>query len=416
MTLFNPGAPWETAAGYIQVFKLYGEWVAYHATDAQLRQAVTDIQRRGLALAVEAGPLNAPPECGEGVEGFAGTSEGQIIAERIQNAGGTIDFIAMDEPYFYGHFYDGPNACKWSDVEIAEGVDEFIQFMRGFFPVVIIGDTEPLAGPTTAADYTDWLLTFREVAGYDLAFLHMDIDWSRVTWPGEVKEIEEFGQQEGIPIGLIYTGNFGDPDDETWLSISGERVKRYEIDTAGNPAHILFQSWHDHPDFVLPETEAYTYTNFIVTYFEARESLGFRREGLAANLAFGRPVRASRIASGFDPSLAVDGDSGTLWSAGEFPTQWIEIDLEAPRNILEIRLIPSQYPAGNTVHRVFGKGPATSNQFILLYTFQEYTEDSQLLVYTPSESWEGYDTIRIETILSPSWVAWREIQIIDAGD
>ena len=133
------------------------------------------------------------------MEGFAGTHEGETIAERIQKAGGTIDAIALDEPYFYGHFYDGPNACKWTDEEIAEGVDKYIQFMREFFPDVIIGDTEPIAGPVTADDYNQWLLTFREVSGYDLAFLHLDINWSRITWASEVKEIEDFGQSESIP-------------------------------------------------------------------------------------------------------------------------------------------------------------------------------------------------------------------------
>jgi len=60
-------------AGSIQVFKLYGEWVAYHASEEELREVVVDLEQGGLALAVEAGPLNAPADCGQGIEGFAGT-------------------------------------------------------------------------------------------------------------------------------------------------------------------------------------------------------------------------------------------------------------------------------------------------------------------------------------------------------
>jgi hypothetical protein len=67
----------------VQVFKLYGEWVGSNATDAQLRQAVVDIRRRGMALAVEVGPLEAPSDCGQAVEGFAGKEEGLRIASRI---------------------------------------------------------------------------------------------------------------------------------------------------------------------------------------------------------------------------------------------------------------------------------------------------------------------------------------------
>lgn len=416
MALFAPGAPWEAASEHLQVFKLYGEWVAYHATNAELRQAVHEIRVRGLALAVEAGPLDRPADCGEMVEGFAGTQEGRLIARRILDAGGTIDFIALDEPYFFARFYDGPGACNWPAEKIAAEVDEYIQVMRDYFPEVFIGDTEPLAGPTTAADYTAWLDIFREVNGYDLAFLHMDIDWSRITWPSEVLQIEEFGRERGIPIGLIYTGNHGDKSDEAWLSIAGERVVTYETENGGNPAHIIFQSWNDHPDYVLPETEAYTFTNFILNYFEDQEALGFRLEGRMANLAFERPARASKYLSGYSPELAVDGDPGTLWSSGDFSPQWIEIDLESPHNILEIHLLPSQSPPGNTVHKVFGKGPGTGGKYILLHTFQEITEDSQVLAYRPTTPWEGIEVIRIETIASPSWIAWREIEIIDAGD
>lgn len=84
MDLFEVNAPWQEAANYIQVFKLYGEWVAYKATDAQLKQLVEDLQQRGIALAVEAGPLNASSDCGQGMEGFAGTVEGLNIAQRIK--------------------------------------------------------------------------------------------------------------------------------------------------------------------------------------------------------------------------------------------------------------------------------------------------------------------------------------------
>ena len=39
MALFEEDAPWQTAASHIQVFKLYGEWVACKAVDTQLTHA-----------------------------------------------------------------------------------------------------------------------------------------------------------------------------------------------------------------------------------------------------------------------------------------------------------------------------------------------------------------------------------------
>ncbi len=415
MQLFDPAAPWAETAGRIQVFKLYGEWVAYHATDAELRRAVADIRRRGLALAVEAGPLNADESCGQGVEAFAGTEEGRRIVARIRSAGGTIDLIALDEPYFFGHFYDGPNACHWPAERIAAEVDRYIRFIQGLMPGVRIGDTEPLAGAAGAADYNAWLDTFRAVAGYELAFLHMDIDWGRPNWPAEVLSIEEFARNRGIPMGLIYTGNPGDPTDEAWLSIAGERVKRYELETGGRPAHVLFQSWHDKPDRALPDTEPYTFTGFIRSYLDDRASLGFRTEGGGANAAFGKETDASARVEGYDPDRVVDGDPGTWWSAGDFAPQWIEIDLGQDVDVQEIRLTPSQSPAGHTVHRVLARGD-TGEEFALLHTFDGETADSVVLRFAPAEPWRGLRTIRIETVESLSWIAWREIEVIAADD
>lgn len=186
MQLFSAEAPWQNAAAHIQVFKLYGEWVAYKATDAQLKQVVDNLESRGIALAVEAGPLNPPSNCGQGIEGFAGTQEGLNIAQRIKNAGGELSLIALDEPYFFAHFYDGPNACKWDAEKVAAEVGKYVETIRQVFPDVKIGDTEPLAGAATAQSYMNWLDTFRNVNGYNLAFLHMDIDWSRTSWADEV--------------------------------------------------------------------------------------------------------------------------------------------------------------------------------------------------------------------------------------
>jgi len=413
MQLFEPDAPWITAADQIQVFKLYGEWVSNHPADAQLKKVIADLNRRGLAIAIETGPLD-PEGCGEGIEGFATVQSSLQMAKAIKSAGGKLHFIALDEPYFFGHFYDGPKACHWSAEKIATEVDEFIQAVKEIFPEVIVGDTEPLTGPAGAKEYQEWLETFFSVNGYHLAFLHMDIDWSRPKWPQEVGSIEEYGNQIGVPVGIIYNGNGFDPTDEAFLSATGERVKKLELAAGVQPDHVIFQSWSDKPDRVLPETEEYTFTGFIARYFTDKENLGYRREGKGANIALGKSVRFSNLIDDMTGELAMDGDFGTLWNSGGGPKQWIEIDLGKSHNIMEIRLTISQYPEGKTIHRVLGKG--ANGQFTLLTTFEGNTVDGQTLIFTPVEPIPNIRYIRIETTESPSWVAWREIEIIDAGE
>jgi hypothetical protein len=416
MALFQPDAPWKESASHLQVFKLYGEWVAYQASDAELRQVVQDLQQRRLALAVEAGPLNASASCGEGVEGFAGIEEGLRIAQRIQQAGGVLHLIALDEPYFYGHFYNGPQACRWTDKTIAQQISRYIEALRSVFPEVRVGDTEPLTGVAGAAPYQAWLVAFRAVNGYDLAFLHLDVDWSRPEWPQEVQAIQEFGQVRGVQVGLIYTGNWSDASDEAWLSIAGERVKRYELQAAGQLEHVLFQSWHDKPDRVLPESDPYTFTGFIRNYFLDKASLGLRPTGAGANLAYHKLARFSSALPGNGGEAAVDGNPETWWSAGAGAPQWIEVDLGAVYNIQSIRLLTSQSSSGLTVHKVRGKGAGVLDTYVLLLTFEGLTTDAQALSYTPAQPWPGIRYLRIETLESPSWVGWREIEIIDAGE
>jgi hypothetical protein len=411
MDLFSPDAPWQNAAHHIQVFKLYGEWVFATATDEQLKRVVSDLRRRGIALGVEGGPLKAS-DCGAGVEGFAEPQWARIAA-RIRAAGGIIDYIDMDEPYYYAHFFDGKQACHWSAAAVAHETGAFIKELREQFPNVVIGDAEPLAGQADAGAYQAWIDTFKEINGFALAFLDMDIDWRRRAWPQEVESIEEHGRRAGVAVGIVYNGNEVDPTDAIWLANAGERAKRYELDAGAHPDHVLFQSWHDKPDHLLPETSGFTFTHFIDQYFTDKARLGYASSS-EKNLSYGKTVAASGMDGEHIAANAVDGDPGTFWSAGGFPPQWIEIDLGRPCDIKGVRLITSQSPPGPTTHQVYGKGPETNSTWQILHTFQGDTADGQALDETWPQPIAGIEWVRVVTVRSPSWVGWREIEIIGA--
>ncbi len=236
----------------------------------------------------------------------------------------------------------------------------------------------------------------------------------RDDWPEAVIELEKFADDRGVEFGLYYLGDGADPSDETWLTHAGERVKTYELMAGGRPDHAVFESWHDHPDWSLPETEPYTFTWFINAYVENKSNLGFRTTGPGANLSWHKQVQASRESGEFSAAMAVDGHSGTWWGASAPPPQWIEIDLGTEYTVAEIRLLTSQSPEGETIHRLLAKGSGTNNQYTLLYIFQGVTKDSQLLSFKPAEPITGISQIRIETVSSPSWVSWREIEVIAA--
>ncbi len=131
---------------------------------------------------------------------------------------------------------------------------------------------------------------------------------------------------------------------------------------------------------------------------------------LLPNIALGKPAIASQFLPESPPSAAVDGGCGTVWNSGDYAPQWIEIDLGTPQAVGQISLLTAQLPPGDTLHRVLGKA-RPGDPYQLLHEFEGFTTDAQWLDYSPPTPWEDVRFLRVETTMSPSWVAWREIQL-----
>jgi len=335
MELFTADAPWSSAASRVQVFKLYGEWVSEDATDEELRTAIADLERRGIALAVEAGPLT-PFQCGQGIEGFAGIPEGLHIAQRIQEAGGTLQVVAFDEPFAFAHIYDGPNACHWTPEKIAGDLVTYMEKLRTIYPEVVFGDIEPLWEDTDLDLYKTWIETYEAVTGAPLEFFILDVQFTRANWAQDAKELEDFARAHGVEFGMIYFGDWEDGSDEEWLGKAEQRMVLYESLYGGRPEHVFFQSWHDHPDRVLPESTPYTFTHFVNSYARTRTTL---------------TVQAGR--SGDGASLLVNGtlrEEGGAALAGQL-IEYVVTPLAGEGVIWEYRL-SGEVPEGATVANV----------------------------------------------------------------
>ena len=75
-----------------------------------------------------------------------------------------------------------------------------------------------------------------------------------------------------------------------------------------------------------------------------------------------------------------------------------------------VRLTGAQSPAGPTVHDVYGR--SIDGSLVLLHRFKGTTQDGMILSYSPPGPWTSFRAIRIQTSSSPSWVAWKEIEIL----
>jgi hypothetical protein len=128
------------------------------------------------------------------------------------------------------------------------------------------------------------------------------------------------------------------------------------------------------------------------------------------NVALGKVVRASRSLFSNPASNAVDGTTEDWWGAGDFAPQWIEIDLGEAMTARLFRLVASQSPAGTTRHELW-TGPS-QDKMTLLHTFDGFTNDLQAFEFAPESPVENIRFIRVVTKSSPSWVSWREIEVI----
>lgn len=131
------------------------------------------------------------------------------------------------------------------------------------------------------------------------------------------------------------------------------------------------------------------------------------------NIALRKPVSASHFLNTDPPGRVVDGNNDTLWNAGAHPPQWIQIDLQGAFDITRVTLKASQSPEGETTHRVIGQDIDGNER--LLHIFNGATRGGQTLDYSPETPWRDITKIRVETLKSPSWVGWWEVQVFSAS-
>lgn len=106
---------------------------------------------------------------------------------------------------------------------------------------------------------------------------------------------------------------------------------------------------------------------------------------------------------------AIDGDFDTVWSAEEFPHQWFSVILGDSYVVNRIQLVVAQAPSGPTTHEVW-LGNSSNTRALYKQFASIPTEDGQTLDVVIDPPLPVSDVL-INTVDSPSWVAWREVRI-----
>lgn len=284
MNMFNADAPWKEAAAHVKVFQLPASYLG-HAPQPEIDQIVADLKRRHIPLALEVGVMNVGPKatnpvCGGfgQVEGYGTPEWAKSIAQKIKRAGGALEYIAMDEPLFYGHYFKGrpggQPGCRSAVDAIVGLVVAPLGVFIAEFPDVVIGDIEPTdiaEQPGWREDLVNWVAGFRKTMGREIAFVHLDIPF---THPREeafaldfFKSIEALKRQKAIgAVGIIYDGLPTDTSDATWTANARSHVLIMEDKYGLRPDHAVIQSWMEYPKLALPDTSPTSLTGLVNFY------------------------------------------------------------------------------------------------------------------------------------------------------
>jgi hypothetical protein len=323
--LFSDDAPWATSAERIHVFKLYEELgLGRQAPNEEWLQAIEGIERRGMALAMELGPLPSGQGCGGG-EGY-GRNFSLDQVRKVKRLGGRVDIVALGSPYGFGHFWDDPgtNPCRWSLEKVAAETAEFVTRLREIEPKVVVGGIEPLWSGLMASDFGDWMDGYQRAVGDPLGFLHLDVDWRRHDWGEVALQVEQEARARGVPFGLIYNGGEQVESDGAWAQLTVDRMYIYEEVMGGRPDHLVIQSWHVQPSRVLPDSNPSTLTGLVNRYFGDRTHIQADATGTSGGLTVrgdlntttGAPVAGASLEVG---AIPIDGVYQVLERVGTVP-------------------------------------------------------------------------------------------------
>jgi hypothetical protein len=107
-----------------------------------------------------------------------------------------------------------------------------------------------------------------------------------------------------------------------------------------------------------------------------------------------------------DFAKAIDGDRCTMWNAGDFPPQEIELDLGVTTNVHALVLLPAMLPDGPQVIEISvwveGQG-----WWRVLRGKLDLQSNVPVTLRFPQPA--AGRRLRIRTLSSPSWAAWLEI-------
>jgi hypothetical protein len=273
MSLFSESAPWPKAAAKVNVFLITKKF-AIEAPDDEVKKLIDNLKARHIALALQGVPLVATDACGRSIESYGPPHHMEAAAQRIKRLGGNIEYIALDEPLYFGHAFDGNanlHACHSPVDKLAEQTVASMNDVRKVFPDVKVGDVEPFPvhhpdARTWIANLTEWWDAYKKYNGAPFAFFQADLVRTTPDWRNQFEMAVAVVRRDGIPLGVIYDGQPTDNSDEQWTANARTLCRTVEGQMRVTPDLVIFQTWTDRPRKMLPDTADGSLTNLVARY------------------------------------------------------------------------------------------------------------------------------------------------------
>jgi hypothetical protein len=289
--LFELNSPWPIARSHLGVFTFQGAFVSQVGV-ATLTKFIKYLDENHIALALEASMMTIGKDgCGSEVEGYRPPETMPQILHKIRDAGGRLQYIAMDEELWFGHFATrqpgSGQPCQMSVSEVARNLTTNVSIARSLFPDVQIGEELPVPNifrqkvvpvPSNYLDQVQgYIDAYATATGHPLSFIHFDVGWTpsgdqnvdkqnAASWPNRLRDALKLVTKNRIRTGIFYTGNPTDRSGKEWIDHAMERSIQVEKQLRLTFDDVIFETWMPYPKLILPETDPEAITNLIDRY------------------------------------------------------------------------------------------------------------------------------------------------------
>lgn len=200
------------------------------------------------------------------------------LIDRIQNAGGSVDYVAIDEPLPSSRSVQWENAmpglgCNLTAQDAAAATVRYCRAVKEAYPGTTIGLIE--AYPNSRAKELLRFVQYMSEGGFHPQFLHLDVDRNALKkkiddkqLASEMDEIGRVCQRAPIPYGQILWGQMFRSEVQYRESVMrwASKIKRFRVP----PDTLIVQSWEPLNNAKtlpknLPEDSQYSHTGLVTS-------------------------------------------------------------------------------------------------------------------------------------------------------